>query len=247
MVVTQGCVAGALWFHKGVCSLKNLAEFCLASSSWKNQKSSVVLEICHNQNGSSCQHGGETFNFVGLKLKPRSSSWLSGAHRSPRLGLEEAVVALGLCAWHHLSKPGRDSMVHVSAVSRSQSRAGAEQRYLLRLGMGCPVEPNAALLITRLHPVQCHTTYPPSKKFTLSSNLLSPAMLLATWSDQQLACNIPGLLIFPLHSGDHVHVGEQHALSREQTGATVSFTGPFHCKETASSPDEKRYRTRPTV
>lgn len=162
MVVTQGCVAGALWFHKAVCSLKNSAEFCLASSSQNNQKSSVMPEGSHIQNGSSCQHSGETFNFAGLKLEARASGWLSGEHRSPRLGLKEGVVALGLCAWHHCSKPGGDSMVHTSAASGSRSRAGAEHRYLSRLrGL---VEPSAALLISRVHPVQCHTTHTPSKK-----------------------------------------------------------------------------------
>lgn len=73
MVVSQGSVVGALWFQKALCSLKNSAEFCLASSSQNNQKSSVMPEDSHNQNGSSCQHSGETFNFAGLKLKARAS------------------------------------------------------------------------------------------------------------------------------------------------------------------------------
>lgn len=45
-------MAGSLWFHKAVCNLKNSAEFCLASSSLNNPKSSVMLEGSHNQNGS---------------------------------------------------------------------------------------------------------------------------------------------------------------------------------------------------
>ena len=71
MVATQGCVAGALLFQKAICCLKNSAEFCLASSSQNTQKSSVMLEGSHNQNGSSCQHSREPFNFVGFKLKAK--------------------------------------------------------------------------------------------------------------------------------------------------------------------------------
>lgn len=65
-------MAGSLWFHKAVCNLKNSAEFCLASSSLNNPKSSVMLEGSHNQNGSSCQHSGESFNFVVFKLKAKA-------------------------------------------------------------------------------------------------------------------------------------------------------------------------------
>lgn len=74
----------------------------------------------------------------------------------PRLGLKEGVVALELCAQHLSSKPGTVSKVHGSAAWPSRSRAGAEHSYLSGLSLGCLVQPGAALLITRLHPVHCH-------------------------------------------------------------------------------------------
>lgn len=158
MAVTQGCVSGALLFHKAVCSLKYSDEFCLMSSRQNSQKSNVMLEGSNNQNDCSCQHSGEVFNFVGSKLKARASGRLSGAWSFPCMGLKEDVAALELCAQHLSSKPGAVSKVHASTASPSWSRAAAELSYLPGLSLGCLVHHGAALLITRFHPVPCHIT-----------------------------------------------------------------------------------------
>lgn len=122
MAVTQGCMSRALWFHKAVCSLKHSAEFCLVSSSQNSQKSSAMPKGSHHQNNSSCQHSGETSNFVGPKLKTRVSGWLSGAWSSPCLRLKGGVVGRKLCAQHPSSKLSTVSKVHASTASPSQSR-----------------------------------------------------------------------------------------------------------------------------
>lgn len=108
----------------------------------------------------------------------------------PRLGLKEGVVALELCAQHLSSKPGTVSKVHGSAAWPSRSRAGAEHSYLSGLSLGCLVQPGAALLITRLHPVHCHISTHPQKP-KLSSNLLSHAIsFLHDQIDGQCAAHV---------------------------------------------------------
>lgn len=100
-----------------------------------------MLEGSHNQNGSSCQHSGKTFNFVGFKLKAKTGDWLSGARGSPCLDLNEGVVVLG-SAWNHSSKPNTASMVHASAVSGNQSRV----QVALQFEMWGFEEPHAAAI-----------------------------------------------------------------------------------------------------
>lgn len=135
MAIAQGCVSGALLFHKAVCSLKYLDEFCLASSRQNSQKSNVMQEGSNNQNDCSCQHSGEIFNFVGSKLKARASGWLSGAWSFPCMGLKEDVVALELCSapqqqtWHSQQGPCQHCIAKSEqSSSRAQLSLRAESR-----------------------------------------------------------------------------------------------------------------------
>lgn len=241
MAFTQGCVSGALWSHKAVCSLKHSAEFCLVSSSQNSQKSSVMPEGSHNQNDSSCQHSRETFNFVGPKLKARASAWLSGAWSSPCLGLKEGMVALKLCSasqqqTQHISK------VRASAAWPRGSRAGAQHSDLrAESGVSCapwccsPDYTAPSNTVSHHHPPQ---------RLKLSSNLLSHAMLLPTGSYQQPVCSICALLISSFHGANHVcvHMRGWCEMPREPAQALLSFTWLFHCKRAASLPDERRHR-----
>lgn len=222
MAVTQGCVSRALWFHKAVCSLKHSAEFCLMSSSQNSQKSNAMPKGSHNQNDSSCQHSGETFNFVGPKLKTRASGWLSGAWSSPSLELKEGVEALELCsAPQQQTQHSQQGPCQCCIAESEQSRSRAQLSLRAESGVPCAAWcccPDFKAPSSTVSHHHCPW------KHKLSSDSLSHAMLFPVWSDQQPVCSTCGLLISSFHSANHVcvHVREQRALSREPAQAILS-------------------------
>lgn len=128
-------------------------QLSLVSSSQDSQKSSVMPEGSHNQNDSSCQHSGETFNFVGPKLKARASGWLSGAGSSPVWG----GGALKLRAQHLSSKPARQQgPCQRCTAEMEQGRSRAQPSLRAESGLSCA--PWCCSPDYRLHPAQCHIT-----------------------------------------------------------------------------------------
>lgn len=152
-----------------------------------------MLEGSHNQNGSSCQHSGETFNFVVFKLKAKAGDWLSGVHGSPCLGLKEGVVALGLCLEPQQQTQQSQHGPCQCCVGEHEQSAGSSPGWDVRLWrVSCCSYQGSNLC--------CATHWQPK----LSLSILSSAMLCHPWSDQELVCSIHGLPIFPLYTVAHV-------------------------------------------
>lgn len=212
MAVTQGCMSGALRFHKAVCSLKHSAEFCFVSSSQNSQKSSVMPEGSHNQNDSSCQHSGETFYFVGPKLKARVNGWLSGACSSPS-GAEGGCGGPGtLCsAPQQQTRHSQQGPWQRCMAESEQSRSRAQLSLRAESGVSCAAwccspdnkAPSSAL---------SHLYHPQKPK--LSSNLLSHAIsFLHDQIDSQCAA----------------HVDCLSPLSIVQTMCACTWESSLHC------------------